>query len=101
MVFLCQDYLTIWAQKTDHLALRKEEEEAKRRRSASTTPRSATGTLPHDYDGVMGVASVGSQESVRFGEEDHSEFKEVEEMATHSQNVLDEACNDEDHRRNY
>ena len=73
-----------------------EENEATRQRSASATPRSATGTLPHDYDGVMGVASVGSQESVRFGEEDDSEFKEVEEMATHSLNVPDETKTNKD-----
>ena len=45
----------------------------------SLCTRSATGTF-HMYDRVMGVASVCSQESVRFGEEDDSEFKEVEEM---------------------
>ena len=33
-----------------------EEKEVKRQRSASTTPRSMSGTLPHDYDMVMGIA---------------------------------------------
>ena len=33
-----------------------EEKEVKRCRSASTTPRSTSGTLPHDYDMVMGIA---------------------------------------------
>ena len=75
-----------------------EGKEAKSQRSASTTSRSATGTLPHDYDRVMGVASVGSQESVRFGEEDDSDFKEVEEMATHSLNVLDDSKTNKDHQ---
>ena len=53
-----------------------EEKDVKRQRSASTTPRptgtlpgSTMGTLPCEYDRVMGVASVGSHESVRFGEE--------------------------------
>ena len=52
--------------------------------------------MPHDYDKVMGVVSVGSQESVRFGEEDDSEFKEVEETAAHSQNILEENQKDEE-----
>ena len=45
-----------------------EEKEAKRQRSASTTPRSASGTLPHEYGMVMGVAPVEPQESERFKE---------------------------------
>ena len=32
------------------------EKEAKRYRSTSTIPRSTTGTLPHEYDMVMGIA---------------------------------------------
>ena len=42
------------------LAPEAEEEEkyAKRQRSASTTPRSTSGTLPHEYDMVMGIAPV-------------------------------------------
>ena len=43
-----------------------------RMRSASTTPRSVRGTDPNEYDRVMGVTSVGSRETVRFGEEDIS-----------------------------
>ena len=54
-----------------------EEKEAKRYRSASNTPRSTTGTLLHDYDMVMGIAPVESQESVRFEEGDNSEFQDV------------------------
>ena len=46
-----------------------EEKDAKCLRSPSTTPRSAMSTQPNDYDRVMGATSVGSQESVRFGEE--------------------------------
>ena len=45
-----------------------EEKEAKRMRSASTTPRSVRGTDPDDYDRVVGVSSVGPQETIRFGE---------------------------------
>ena len=45
-----------------------EEKDAMRQRSASTTPRSTMVTHPNDYDRAMGVTSVGSQESVRFGE---------------------------------
>ena len=44
------------------------ENDAKRLRSASATPRSARGAQRNDYDRVMGVTSVGSLESVRFGE---------------------------------
>ena len=35
-----------------------EEKEVKHYRSPSTTPRSTSGTLPHDYDVVMGIAPV-------------------------------------------
>ena len=75
-----------------------EGKEAKRQRSA--LPH-LDPPLVHCHMTTIGLwegASVGSHESVRFGEEDDSEFKEVEEMATHSQNVLDEARNDEDHQ---
>ena len=46
-----------------------EEKEAKCHRSPSTTPRSTSGTLPHDYDMEMGMAPVEPQESVRLEEE--------------------------------
>ena len=62
-----------------------EEKEAKRCRSASTTPRSTSGTLSHDYDMVMGIAPVEPQESVRFEEGNNSDFQDVEETAAHSQ----------------
>ena len=61
-----------------------EEEEAKRYRSASTTPRSTTGTLLHYYDMVMGIALVEPQESVRFEEGRNSEFQDVVETAAHN-----------------
>ena len=44
-----------------------EEVEAKGLRSASTTPRSASGTDPDEYDRVMGISSV-AQETDRYGE---------------------------------
>ena len=75
-----------------------EEKEAKRQRSAPTTPRSATSTLPHDSDRVMGVVSLGHPIIGEVWGEDDAEFKEVEEMPTHSQTVLEEAWNDE-HRQ--
>ena len=37
-------------------------------RSASTTPRSARGTDPDDYEFVIGVSSVHLQEGVGFGD---------------------------------
>ena len=52
-----------------------EEKEAKRLRSASTTPRSFRGTDPDDYDRVMGVASVGPQETVELGERSDSDLE--------------------------
>ena len=44
-----------------------DEKGAKRLRSASTTPRSVRGTDPDEYDRVMGVTSVDSHETARFG----------------------------------
>ena len=52
-----------------------EEKGAKRMRSASTTPRSLTGTDPDDDDRFMGVTSVGPPETVRFGEGNVTEFE--------------------------
>ena len=62
-----------------------EEKEVKRQRSASTTPRSTSGTLAHDYDMVMGIAPVEPQESERFEEGNNSDFQDVEETAVRSQ----------------
>ena len=52
-----------------------EEKEAKRQRSASTTPRSTPGTLPHEYDMVMGIAPVEPQGSERFEEGNDQTFR--------------------------
>ena len=72
-----------------------QEKEAKRQRSASTTPRSTMGTLPYEYDRVMGAASVGSQESVRFGEENDPETEDVQDTVAHSPEDLDQTYEEE------
>ena len=84
----------------DHLAAEddgpsEEEKDAKRLRSASTTPRSARGAHPNDCDRVMGVSSAGSQESVRFGEENDLETECVSQGVAHNEESLDQTC-DED-----
>ena len=66
-----------------------EEKDAKRLRSASTAPRSAMGAQLNDYDRIMGVTSVGSQESVRFGEENDPESENELDRAAHSSEELD------------
>ena len=66
-----------------------EEKKANRHSSASNPPRSTAGTLPHDYDMVMGIAPVDSQESVRFEEGDKSEFQDVLEANLHNQENLE------------
>ena len=48
-----------------------------RLRSTSTTPRSVRGADPDDYDRAMGVTSVGSRETVRFGEENDPELEKI------------------------
>ena len=53
----------------------KEKKETKRQRLASTTPRSTSGTLPHEYDMVMGIAPVEPQELERFEEGNNSDFQ--------------------------
>ena len=53
-----------------------EEKDAKRQRSAFTTPRSTSGTLPHECDMVMGIAPVEPQESERFEEGNDSDAEE-------------------------
>ena len=67
-----------------------EEKDAKRQRPASTTPRSTMGTLPYEYDGVMGVASMGSHESVRFGEENDPEIEDVQDTVAHNREELNQ-----------
>ena len=54
------------------------------------------GTLPYEHDRVMGVASVGSQESVRFGEENDPETEEVQDTVAHNQEDLDQTREEED-----
>ena len=61
-----------------------EEKDAKRQRSASTTPRSTMGTLPYEYDRVMGVASVGSHESVRFGKGNDLKIEDTPDTVAHN-----------------
>ena len=56
-----------------------EEKDAKRQRSASTTPTSTSGTLPHEYDMVTGIAPVEPQESERFEEGNDSDSQDAEE----------------------
>ena len=74
-----------------------EVKEAKRYRSASTTPRSTSGTLPHDYDMVMGIAPEEPQESVRFEEGNNSEYQDVDDTAAHRQDSPDLPENEETH----
>ena len=48
-----------------------------------------SGTLPHDYDMVMGIAPVEPQESERFEEGSNSDFQDVEDTAAHSPESLE------------
>ena len=73
-----------------------EEKDAKRQRSAFTTPRSTMGAHPNDYDRAMGVTSVRSQESVRFGEENDPETEDVQDRAAHSSVNLDQTHDGEE-----
>ena len=63
----------------DGPSCKEDEKEAKRRGCASTTPRSVKGTDPDERDRIMGVTSVGSRETVRFGEELVSGLKSNQE----------------------
>ena len=67
-----------------------DEEKTKRLRSTSTTPRSIRGTDRDDYDRVMGVTSVGSRETVRFGEGNDPEAEENLDGVAHNSVDLDE-----------
>ena len=67
-----------------------DEKGAKRLRSTSTTPRSARGTDPDDYDRTMGVTSVGSRETVRFEEGNVPETEEDPDGVAHISIDLDE-----------
>ena len=59
-------------------------------RSVSTTPRSVRGTDPDDYDRVMGVSSVGPQETVRFGEGDATDIAGNREGVANNSGNTDE-----------
>ena len=67
-----------------------EKKEAKRQRSASITPRSTSGTLPHDYDMVMGITAVEPLVSEKFEGGTASDFQDAEETETHSQETTNE-----------
>ena len=67
-----------------------EEKGAQRMRSASTTPRSLRGTDPDDYDRVMGVTSVGPQETVWFGEGNASDFEVDQDGVANNSDKLSE-----------
>ena len=65
-------------------------------RSTFTTPRSVKGTDTDEYDRVMGVASVGCRETVRFGEENVSGLEENPEGVAHNSVDLDETLEGDD-----
>ena len=44
------------------------EKEAKRQKSEPTTPVSTSSRQPHDYDAIMGITRVGTNEAERFEE---------------------------------
>ena len=78
-----------WPRLLDHLnaadgpsEAEEKEKDAKRQRSTSTTPRSTSGTLRHEYDMVMGIAPFEPQESERFEGGTDSDFQDAEETAT-------------------
>ena len=71
-----------------------EEKDAKRQRSASTTPRSTSGTLLHEYDMVMGIAPVEPQESERFEEGNDSDFRDAEGTTTREPDTGENADTD-------
>ena len=50
-------------------------------RDRSTTPRSARGMDPDEYDRMMGISSVHPSEGDRFGDGDTTDTKEIEEGA--------------------
>ena len=61
-------------------------------RSASTTPRSIRGTDPDDYDRVMGVTSVGPQETAMSGEENANDFVDDQEGVANNSGDVDETA---------
>ena len=74
-----------------------DEKGAKRMRPASTTPGSVRGTDPGEYDRVMGVTSMGSRKTVRFGEEDASGPDGNQDGVTHNSIDLDETLEGDNH----
>ena len=56
-----------------------EENDAKRPRSTSTTPKSARGIDPDEYDYLMGISSVNPSEGDRFGDGDVNDTEGIEE----------------------
>ena len=62
------------------------------------TPRSEKGARPSDYDQVMGVTSVGSRASVRFGEENDPEIGDVPSDGVRDTGDLDETLDDDLYR---
>ena len=67
------------------------EKEAKRQRSEPTTPISTSSRLPYEYDRVMGITQVGSEEAEGFDEGLDLEYHD----ATEDLNVLQP----EEHKR--
>ena len=49
------------------------------------------GTLPYEYDRVMGVASVGFHESERFGEGNDPETEETPDTVAHNLKIAPES----------
>ena len=72
-----------------------EEKDGKRQRSASTTPRSTMGTFPYEYDRAMGVTSVRSHESERFGDGNDPETEDTPDTLAHNREICEEKV---DHR---
>ena len=56
-----------------------EENDAKRRRSTSTSPKSARGMDPDEYDRLMRISSVKPSEEDRFGDGDVTDTEEMAE----------------------
>ena len=54
-----------------------EENDAKRLRSTSTTPKSARGMDPDEYDCMMGIPSVHPSEGDRFGDGDVTDTEKM------------------------
>ena len=53
-------------------------------------PRSTQGTFPYEYDRVMGVATVGSHESERFGEGNDLEAEDTPDRVAHNRKEMNQ-----------